>query len=90
MPRPTQEEIKSLSSFAYGSITLSARVFQLFLLPLRFVTLYDFPSTPLKTVWACPRSLTTTSGIIVYFLFLLLLRCFNSQRISSNGYELAI
>ena len=30
------------------------------------------------TVWALPRSLATTGGIIVYFLFLEVLRCFSS------------
>ena len=29
-------------------------------------------------VWALPRSLATTGGIIVYFLFLRVLRCFSS------------
>ena len=29
-------------------------------------------------VWALPRSLATTQGIIVYFLFLEVLRCFSS------------
>ena len=29
-------------------------------------------------VWADPRSLATTSGIVVYFLFLGVLRCFSS------------
>ena len=29
-------------------------------------------------VWALPRSLATTGGIIVYFLFLEVLRCFSS------------
>ena len=29
-------------------------------------------------VWALPRSLATTRGIIVYFLFLQVLRCFSS------------
>ena len=33
-------------------------------------------ATPL--VWAVPRSLATTGGIIVYFLFLEVLRCFSS------------
>lgn len=37
-------------------------------------------------IWALPRSLATTEGIILYFLFLLLLRCFNSQRVSSFDY----
>ena len=31
-------------------------------------------------VWAVPRSLATTGGIIVYFLFLQVLRCFSSLR----------
>ena len=31
-------------------------------------------------VWATPRSLATTGGIIVYFLFLRVLRCFSSPR----------
>ena len=31
-------------------------------------------------VWALPRSLATTRGIIVYFLFLQVLRCFSSLR----------
>ena len=31
-------------------------------------------------VWALPRSLATTQGIIVYFLFLEVLRCFSSLR----------
>ena len=31
-------------------------------------------------VWAGPRSLATTRGIIVYFLFLQVLRCFSSLR----------
>jgi hypothetical protein len=29
-------------------------------------------------VWALPRSLATTNGIIGYFLFLRVLRCFSS------------
>ena len=32
-------------------------------------------------VWALPRSLATTQGIIVYFLFLQVLRCFSSLRL---------
>ena len=31
-------------------------------------------------VWAIPRSLATTWGIIIYFLFLQVLRCFSSLR----------
>ena len=43
------------------------------LLPLRCI------ATP--QVWALPRSLATTGGIIVYFLFLRVLRCFSSPRL---------
>ena len=32
-------------------------------------------------VWALPRSLATTGGIIIYFLFLGVLRCFSSPRL---------
>ena len=34
-----------------------------------------------QPVWALPRSLATTRGIIVYFLFLQVLRCFSSLRL---------
>ena len=33
-----------------------------------------------SVVWAPPRSLATTGGIIIYFLFLEVLRCFSSLR----------
>ena len=33
-----------------------------------------------QQVWALPRSLATTGGIILYFLFLEVLRCFSSLR----------
>ena len=33
-----------------------------------------------SAVWALPRSLATTGGIIFYFLFLRVLRCFSSPR----------
>ena len=39
------------------------------------------PTTPIlhaRLVWALPRSLATTWGIICYFLFLRVLRCFSS------------
>ena len=39
------------------------------------------PGVALTTpVWALPRSLATTGGIISYFLFLRVLRCFSSPR----------
>ena len=36
-------------------------------------------------VWAVPDSLATTTGIVIYFLFLALLRCF-----SSGGYHILV
>ena len=36
------------------------------------------PGVATRSVWALPRSLATTGGIIVYFLFLEVLRCFSS------------
>ena len=41
-----------------------------------------------RLVWAVPRSLATTQGITICFLFLPLLRCFSSRRsphINGNG-----
>ena len=38
------------------------------------------PALPQRQVWAILRSLATTCGIIIYFLFLRLLRCFSSPR----------
>ena len=37
--------------------------------------------------WALPRSLATTGGIIVYFLFLRVLRCFSSPRWPPPGVD---
>jgi hypothetical protein len=42
-----------------------------------------YPIPRVIKVWAVPDSLATTTGIVVYFLFLALLRCF-----SSGGYLL--
>ncbi len=83
MPRPTQDTVKSLIHFKYGAITLYGLPFQVILLYISFVTLYKLSYNPTKkVVWALPRSLAATDGIIIYFLFLLLLRCFSSQGVS--------
>ena len=39
---------------------------------------YNPASALTETVWALPFSLATTQGIIIYFLFLQVLRCFSS------------
>ena len=69
----------SYTGFSPSSIELSRTFYSLFgyhgvvLQPLRCI------ATP--QVWALPRSLATTGGIIVYFLFLGVLRCFSSPRL---------
>ena len=40
----------------------------------------------INKVWAIPVSLATTSGIVVYFLFLRVLRCFSSPGSRSSAY----
>ena len=42
---------------------------------------YNPRPTGMGLVWALPRSLATTGGITFCFLFLLVLRCFSSQRL---------
>src|SRR5579862_7755310 len=43
--------------------------------------------TKMDKVWAVPRSLATTNGIVVYFLFLWVLRCFSSPAYRYLTYE---
>ena len=81
--RVTQDTAMPLRRFAQGAVTRCGPAFQhghardavcngAVLLP-RVCLATD-------TVWALPRSLATTGGIIVYFLFLEVLRCFSSLR----------
>ena len=46
-----------------------------------FYSLFEYYDV---VVWALPRSLATTGGIISYFLFLEVLRCFSSLRSPPN------
>jgi hypothetical protein len=50
---------------------------------IHIVVLQPPPRVATRWVWALPRSLATTGGIIVYFLFLEVLRCFSSLRLPS-------
>ena len=63
VPRRTQEHRRSLSDFAYGTVTLYGPTFLKVLLPDRFVTpmreSYN-PAAIKTTVWAFPLSLATT------------------------------
>ena len=73
VPGSTQELSESHSVFAYGTVTLFGRLSHTFLLTQCFLTLWDCsllsPTTPPQlagTVWALPRSLATTEGIISF------------------------
>ena len=66
--------------FVYETVTLCGVHFQT--LPLSIFLAVSRSYNPMKAgtfmVWAIPRSLATTEGIIIYFLFLRVLRCFSS------------
>ena len=68
--------------FVYETVTLYGVHFQT--LPLSIFLAVSRSYNPMKAgtfmVWAIPRSLATTEGIIIYFLFLRVLRCFSSPR----------
>ena len=68
--------------FAYRTITVSGVTFQTLPLTtfLAMARSYYPREAGTSLVWALPRSLATTGGIIVYFLFLRVLRCFSSPR----------
>ena len=68
--------------FAYQTVTVYGRTFQIVPLTLIATTAWSYNPMDAVTsmVWALPRSLATTGGIIVYFLFLQVLRCFSSLR----------
>ena len=66
--------------FAYRTITLYGVTFQTLPLTTHLAMARSYYPREAGTslVWALPRSLATTGGIIVYFLFLKVLRCFSS------------
>ena len=68
--------------FVYQTVTVYGRTFQIVPLTSFLATARSYNPTHAVTwvVWAIPRSLATTGGIIVYFLFLQVLRCFSSLR----------
>ena len=72
-----------LHRFAYQTVTVYGRTFQIVPLTMHATTPWSYNPGNAVTlpVWALPRSLATTGGIIVYFLFLQVLRCFSSLRL---------
>ncbi len=84
VPRRTQVPNESLSSFAYGTVTLYGSTFQKILLPDRFVTLMCRALQPHKPkLWF---GLLPFRSPLLWesFLFLGLLRCFSSPRSLCN------
>ena len=69
-------------TFEYRAITVYGAAFQPLLLNNFLARAWSYNPTHAVTrvVWAIPRSLATTGGIIIYFLFLQVLRCFSSLR----------
>ena len=81
MSRVTQDSAMPYDVFAQGTFTRYGPAFQQG--HARYPMCNDAVLQPLRCVattqvWALPRSLATTGGIIVYFLFLEVLRCFSS------------
>ena len=79
--RVTQDSAMPYDVFAQGTFTRYGPAFQQG--HARYPMCNDAVLQPLRCVattqvWALPRSLATTGGIIVYFLFLEVLRCFSS------------
>ena len=81
--RATQDYAMVGGEFVYGIVTFCDAVFQQLLLSSLRPLMRSYNPTEAGTsvVWAFPCSLATTGGIIVYFLFLPLLRCFSSRRL---------
>ena len=89
VPRRTQDSTRSHSNFNYRACTFFGGPFNVLRL---FVWVPRCgPTTPvLRLVWALPLSLATTKGIIIYFLLLQVLRCFNSLSCLLNCYVFTI
>ena len=76
----------ALDIFVYQPFTFFGVIFQSLLLDIfRAILQSYYPNDAVTSlVWALPRSLATTWGIIFYFLFLRVLRCFSSPRLPSS------
>ena len=74
--------------FAYRTVTVCGATFQRLPLTtcLAITRSYNPAEAGTSAVWALPRSLATPGGIIVYFLFLRVLRCFSSPRSPPQQY----
>ena len=69
MSRATQDTTMPMKRFGYGAVTRYGAVFQQLRLPNLLATSWSYNPVTAGTVavWALPRSLATTWGIIVIF-----------------------
>ena len=76
------------SDFMYGTVTFCGATFQKLPFVRFLATTWSYNPCHAVTwqVWAIPRSLATTWGIIIYFLFLQVLRCFSSLRADQRSF----
>ena len=83
--RVTQDYTKSLEASRTGLSPAMVVLSRTFCSLLKYYNVVLQPHYCIATivVWALPRSLATTEGIIIYFLFLEVLRCFSSLRLLS-------
>ena len=75
----TRPHSASFTGLSPSTVELSRTFYSLFV--YHNVVLLPRCCIATTAVWALPRSLATTGGIIVYFLFLGVLRCFSSPRL---------
>ena len=80
MSRLTQDTTRYHIHAVYGTITRYGPTFQKGSTMYATSTMWSYNPNSAETelVWAIPRSLATTRGITVCFLFLRVLRCFSS------------
>ena len=65
---PLLRILLALRHYRYGAITRYGRAFQrVLILPARFLQSYNPGRAVTRPVWALPRSLATTEGIILIF-----------------------
>ena len=87
MSRPTQVAASTYVSYLYRTITVYGQTFQI--VPVQNIYTYCCSYTPniavTILVWALSISIATTLDIDNFFLFLLVLRCFSSQRLLLNN-----
>ena len=85
VPRRTQDSTRWLTNFDYRACTFFGWPFNAIRLSINSTISWSYYPDSLS-VWALPTSLAATTGIIIYFLFLQLLRCFNSLGFSLPSY----